>query len=141
MLPTNRTNAPPFHKVNPWVYNASWVFAFLNIFFLAPGFVIGSGAKGLPLVGSIPQIIWGFVFVLLGISFVYGLVFNSWKLIKYTHVGGLFTKSLFAWGLVFTLPTNYKNPGVIGIWVALIAIQAICIAYFAPEIKNGINNG
>lgn len=138
---TNRSKRmPPYRKIVPWVYWSCWCFAIINLFFLSPGFFIGAGATGLALVSIPPQTVWGVVFIFLGILMGYALLSNRWKFIKRIIVAGLFLKSLFAWGLVLTLPTSYKNPGVIGIWLGLMCWQALCIIYFTPEIRDGFDN-
>lgn len=135
-------NMPPFRKVSPMIYYSAWTFALLNIIFLPPPFFFGVGARGLPLVGLLPQATLGAIFLVLGIVMVYALITNRWKLIRLALICGLFFKAIFAWGLVLTLFSTVSSSGVVGLWIGLMIWQALCIMYFSPEVEveDGTSN-
>lgn len=128
---------PPFRRVSPLVYASAWTFALLNIFFLAPAFLIGTGARGLSLVGLVPSKVWGIIFILMGVGMIYSLVTNKWAFIKNFLITGLAVKAMFAWALVFTLTLSLSNIGVVGIWIALMVWQGLCVIYFTPLMGAG----
>lgn len=131
-----KNNMPPFKKVSPMVYFSCWAFASINIFFLAPAFFFANGNKGLVLVGALPSILWGIIFLLMGGFMIGALLVNQWNMIKIMLVLGLFIKSLFAWALVFTVFASFGNIGIVGVWFGLMTWQALCIVYFTPEMKH-----
>lgn len=130
-----RKNMPSFKKVSPLVYFSCWSFAILNIFFLSPTFFFTNGNAGLVLVGAVPSVLWGLVFLALGLSMITALLMNQWNIIRLLLTCGLLTKSMFAWALVFTLFASFANIGIVGVWFGLMAWQSLCIVYFTPEMK------
>lgn len=127
---------PAFRVISPWVYFSSWSFAILNIVFFAPTFIYANGSQGLVLVGLIPSFIWGIVFIILGISMIFGLLSNRWGVIKTMLGFGLFVKALFAWALVFTFFIHPETLGVVGIWLGIMVWQGLCIIYFTPVLRK-----
>lgn len=132
---------PPFKKVSPMVYVSAWAFALLNLLFLAPAFFYGPGATGLSLVSFVPSKLWGVIFASMGVTMIYALIINWWQLIKQIFLVGLFIKAMFAWALFFTLTASIANIGIVGVWLALMTWQALCVIYFTPIIgdKHGSN--
>lgn len=144
LRPINRNSKtrPHFGKISPMVYASAWCFAVINIFFLAPAFFFGNGAKGLSLVGLVPSNTWGMLHIFMGCNMMFALYTNSWSWIKYMLIFGLLVKSMFAWALTATLFISIANIGIVGIWFGLMAWQSLCIIYFTPllwEKNNGSN--
>lgn len=130
---------PPFRLISPLVYFSSWSFGVMNLFFFSPTFVFADGSKGLILVGAVPSVVWGLVFISLGSSMIYGLLANKWIVIKSVLGAGLFVKALFAWGLIFTFFIHPESLAIIGLWFGIMVWQGLCIIYFTPGINREPN--
>lgn len=74
------------------------------------------------------------VFVILALSLLMGLLFNSWKLIKKAMLAGLFVKALFAYALV-QLGIQYgftTIEGTTALWLMIMWVQFWLYIDFEP---------
>lgn len=133
---SDKTKKPSFRQISPIVYWSSWSFALLNILFLSPTFFIERSNSGLALVGQVPSVVWGIIFIIMGFGMIIALLRNHWILIKIMLMAGLTVKALFAWALMFTLFSSTSNLGVVGVWFGMMVWQSLCIIYFTPEMKH-----
>lgn len=135
-LLSEKINKPPFRHISPMVYWSGWAFSGINMFFLAPAFFVAHSNTGLPLVNLVPSVVWGCIFLSIGIVMVTGLLKNIWPLIKFMMIAGLMVKAAFAWALTLTLFVSVQSIGVVGVWLGMMVWQALCLIYFTPEMKN-----
>lgn len=93
-------------------------------------------ALHLVLLGVIPIVVWGFVFILHGVCTLSSLMANSWDVSRGLHFAGLAIKS--AWWLELMVGVVVgNNPAYFVIWSLLLAVQFVVWFYFSPRVKRG----
>lgn len=92
-------------------------------------------AVHLILLGLIPIMAWGVVFIIHGIAMLGSLVINDWKITRNLHFIGIAIKT--AWWLELVAGTAYGNsPAFLIIWSLLLALQFIVWLYFTPRMSR-----
>jgi hypothetical protein len=129
---------PKLSIVDPKTYWLSWFFAIFNLFCLGPTFLlVPTAGDNVPLASLLPNYVWGVVFVVLGLGFVYSLITNNWKLLKTIHRAGLIAKSPFGYGLLVSIifTGNIGFIAVAGLWLFLLFTQMLCLIFFTPAVR------
>lgn len=125
---------PRLKDIAPQTFWMSLAFASFNIFvgcFAANGVIL----YRLQLLGAVPIRVWGVIFLLLGISILFSLLINNWKMTRGLHMVGVAVKgtwlleALAAW-------TVGQSPFPFFVWCFMCIVQIIVYYYFTPRIGN-----
>lgn len=131
-----KSSNPLLRLVAPLTYSMCWVFVVLNLFFLAPSLYYSQGSRGLVLVDNINPSLWAVIFLTVGMGMAAGLIMNNWRLVRIHLSIGFAIKAAFGWSLMVADLSNFTVHGVTGIWLALMAMQGLCIVFFTPEVRH-----
>lgn len=89
----------------------------------------------LNLVGIIPINVWGLIFLFHGVSILFSLFANNWKLTRYLNILGVAIKT--AWWLELASITLIgRSPFLLYVWSLLLFFQVINCIYFMPRVRR-----
>lgn len=127
---------PNLRNVSPLAY---WIVLILGLFNIVLGvslfFALDSSRFSSPLliVNEVLTFhVWGVIFILLGLTKIWSLISNNWKLAKNTLIVGVIIKA--SWAIALTIRTLI-SPGTMFIniiWITLALIQTVTYIFFMP---------
>lgn len=130
---------PSLRQVAPLSWYIVLGFAVLNI-------VLGLSLIKLPVKNIAiisqytPSWLYGATFTLLGLTMVWGMIRNNWKLMRRTMAAGLLLKAVFLYALILIL-LHGGDPYVLSLWLFLTYIQAMAYVFFVPVHLRGQTYG
>lgn len=83
-----------------------------------------------------PSWAYGIIFIALGLAMFWGMIRNSWKLMRQTLAAGLLLKAIFLYAL-FLLLIHGGDTYVLSLWLFLTYIQAVAYVFFVPTHLKG----
>ena len=89
----------------------------------------------------IPFDMWGFLFILLGVTKLYSIITNSWSLARYSLLAGVLLKSV--WAVALVIRSFYEEDVLFTtyMWISMATTQIICYIYFLPPTEPRYPNG
>lgn len=119
-------------RLNPWIHHTLVGFGVFNLL-IGTTLLFWYPKVPLSIVSSIiPQSLWASVFILSGLTMLYGLYTHNLRLLRYLMVFGLFLKLMWEIGLLFRLGSS---GGILSVelWGMIAYLQLLGVIYFSPR--------
>lgn len=84
---------------------------------------------------------WGITFLLLAAVTAYGLIKNSWKLVRNAQLFGLFLKAIWSVALIIRCIAFPQTILVTSVWLFLAYVQIGVYVHFIPPLPGENING
>lgn len=125
---------PSLRKIAPQTYYFTLGFGTLNVLVGFALFMLYSLVK-LELIGVIPVRLWGIIFFITGLSSLYFIVTNNYKISRGLALTWIVINSAWWLELVAGFITNH-SPFILFIWSFLLYLQIINYIYFTPRVSR-----
>lgn len=127
---------PTYRALSPIGFFISWAFIPFNVVL---AYYLYAQKSGIPLV-LFPLKIWAFLFMVVAVYLLIGLMRNNLKHIRWAMILGVIFKTYWAWALlIYAIRDGFVHDlYLLDLWFLVAFVQALVAIYIPPRIDHGL---